>query len=91
MIEDGAVTIVQVAYDADARDHRFESTFVFLVHEGEDLRVEVDRHVNGVFTIDEFVAAIEAAGFDATVDDWELSDWEPGVEPLPLITAVLRG
>lgn len=86
-----AVTIVQAVYDADPQDHRFENTFVFLVHEGDDLRVEVDRHANGVFAIDEFVAAIEAAGFEATVDDWELSDWEPGVEPLPLITAVLRG
>lgn len=87
---DRTVTIIELDHDPDPSDHSFENVFVFLIREGADLHVEVDRHINGVFELDEFVAAIEAAGFDASVDPWELSDWEPDEVPMPLITAVRR-
>lgn len=83
------VTVVTTTYDADAADHRYETVFLFLIREGEALRVEVDRHVNGVFTLAEFTGAMRAAGFDPHVEPWELTDWTPGLE-MPLITAVKR-
>lgn len=82
------VTILELDHDPDPTDHTFENLFVFLIWEDGDLRVEVDRHINGVFALDEFVGAMEAAGFDASVEEWELSDWEEDEVPLPLITAV---
>lgn len=90
-LDDRTVTIIQLNHDPDPSDHTYQYIFIYVVHEGEEMRVEIDRHVHGVFDLEEFVAAIEAAGFEATVDPWELTDWPPDVEPMPLITAVLRG
>lgn len=83
------VTVVTTTFDEDPADHRLETVFLFLIRQGAALRVEVDRHVTGVFTLDEFTAAMRAAGFDAHVEPWELTDWTPGLE-MPLITAVKR-
>ncbi len=83
------VTVIEFDHDADPSDHAFESVFVFLIREGSELRVEVDRHPQGVFTLDEFLAAMHSAGFEARAEAWELSDWQPGRE-VPLITAVRR-
>lgn len=82
------VTILELDHDPDPTDNTFENVFVFLIWENGDFRVEVDRHTNGVFEVETFVAAIETAGFEASVDAWELSDWEEDEVPLPLITAV---
>jgi SAM-dependent methyltransferase len=83
------VTMIEVVHDEDPSDHQFENTFVFLIREASDLRVEVDRHINGVFELEEFTGAMQSAGFETFVEDWELSDWTPGQE-MPLITAIRR-
>lgn len=88
-VGDRTVTVISVDYDEDPADHRAETVYVFLIREGGELRVEVDRHTHGVFEIEEFTGAMRAAGFDPVVEPWELSDWEPGRE-MPLITAVLE-
>lgn len=90
-IGDRIVTVMEVDYDADPADHRYETVFLFLIREGDTVRVEIDRHQQGVFELSEFLAAIAAAGFEARAEPWELSDWDPEIEPMPLITAVLRG
>jgi SAM-dependent methyltransferase len=81
------LTVMETSYDPDPRDHSFESVYVFLIREGRELRVELDRHINGVFELDEFLEAIRSAGFSATAERWELSEWGDGPE-LPLIVAV---
>jgi hypothetical protein len=81
------VTVIETNYDADPTDHTFETTFVFLIRERGEMKVEVDRHVVGIFELDEFLGAMRAAGFAPRAEVWELSDWEPG-EEMPLITAV---
>ena len=81
------LSVMTTHYDRDPRDHSFETAYVFLVREGDDLRVELDRHVLGAFELEEFLEAIRAAGFSTTVERWELPEW--GSEPeLPLITAI---
>lgn len=87
---DRKVTIVETSYDPDARDNTFHHDFVFIIQNGSDLRVEVDRHVCGAFELADFIRAIENAGFTATVTPWELTEWQPGEEPLPLITAIRK-
>lgn len=84
------ITIVESSHDADPSDNTYDHAFVFIIQENGTMRVEVDRHVGGAFELADFVAAIEQAGFDATVEPWELADWQPDEEPLPLITAVRR-
>lgn len=84
------VTIVQLSHDPDPTDTTLENVFLFVIREQGDLRVEVDRHVNGVFPLARWLALIEAAGFEAAAEPWELTDWPAHEVPLPLITAVRR-
>jgi len=81
--------VLETYHDPDPADHEFEAVYVFVIRRGEELRVEVDRHVVGVHTLDEYLGAVEAAGFDARAVPWELSDWGDA-EPLPLIIGVRR-
>lgn len=74
-------------HDPDPDDDWFENVYVFLIREGDDLRVEVDRHRVGAFELHDFLGAIRKAGLAPSVERWELPTW--GDEPeLPLITAV---
>jgi SAM-dependent methyltransferase len=86
-----SVTLVEIAFDDDPSDTRYEVASLFVIREHGEMRIEVDRHTEGVFELDEFVGAVRAAGFDASVEDWPLSTWQPGELPLPLIVGVLRG
>jgi len=81
------LSVMETSYDPDPHDHSFETVYVFLIRDGDQLRVEVDRHVNGAFALEEFLDAIRGAGFTASAERWELSEWGDGPE-LPLITAV---
>jgi len=83
------LSVMTTYYDPDPSDHSFETVYVFLVREGDELRVELDRHVEGAFELEEFLDAIRSAGFAPSVERWELSEWGEGPE-LPLITAVRR-
>lgn len=79
--------VMEICYDSDPEDHLFEVVMVFLVRKGDELQVEVDRHRNGVFALEEFLAAVRSAGFAAEAETWELSHWD--VEPaMPLIVGV---
>jgi hypothetical protein len=81
------LTVLETSYDPDPLDHSYEHVFVFLIREGDQLRVELDRHVVGAFELEEFLGAIRSAGFSASAERWELSEWGDGPE-LPLITAI---
>lgn len=82
-----SVTMIESAFDPDPADHSFEVVYVFLIRENGTLRVEVDRHINGVFELDEFLGAMKSAGFLPKAEPWELTEWGDDPE-MPLITAV---
>jgi SAM-dependent methyltransferase len=86
---DGArtVTMIETKFDADPDDNEHEAIFIFLIRDGGEMRVEVDRHHVGIFTLDEFLGAMRMAGFAPRAEPWELSDWTAGQE-MPLITAI---
>jgi|SRR5688572_7796327 len=86
---DTVLSVMETSFDENPDDHVFEQVYVFVIREGGELRVEIDRHTNGVFELSEFVSAIERAGFEAQVEKWELSDWD-GDPELPLITALKK-
>jgi SAM-dependent methyltransferase len=88
-VGDRVVTLISVDYDENPADHRFETVYIFLIREGGQLRVEVDRHAHGVFQLQEFLGAMSRSGFEPEAERWELSDWKPGQE-MPLVTAVRR-
>lgn len=78
--------VMTTYHDDDPSDNSYETVYVFLLRERGQLRVEVDRHIGGVFELEDFMAAIRAAGFAATAERWELT-WDDEPE-LPLITAI---
>jgi hypothetical protein len=85
--DDLVLDVMETHFDADPSDNRFEAVYVFLIRSGDEVRVEIDRHINGVFELNDFVGAIQRAGFRGEVEDWELSvcGSDP---PMPLFTAV---
>lgn len=88
-LEGRSVTVVESDYDSDPTDHSFEKSFVFLIHERGELRIEVDRHAIGIFDREEFIEAIRGAGFEVGSSQGRSSEL-PGDPEDPLITAVIR-
>lgn len=82
-----AVTTVIVDYDPDPSDTWYEATFMFLIRDADGTRVVTDVHRNGLFELDDMLAAMREAGFEPEVSRWELSDIPPDVNR-PLVTAV---
>ena len=87
VVGDMTLTVLATHHVPEPFEHTFENVYVFLVREGDDVRVELDRHVVGAFALEEFLEAIRAAGFSAAAERWELTEWGDGPE-LPLIVAV---
>ena len=58
------VTFVQDFHDPDPNDTTYEGTLLFLIHEGNKLTVEVDRHRGGVFPLATWRSAAAEVGFE---------------------------
>lgn len=54
---------VENYYDPDPEDDHYEGTMVYLIREGGQLRVETDRHILGLFSLDVWRRALMEAGF----------------------------
>jgi SAM-dependent methyltransferase len=52
--------------------------FAYALREGDDVRVEHDRHRHGVFPRDVWLRLLREQGFDAKAVPYELSDWPSG-------------
>ena len=57
------VTFVENSYDPDPGDDQYEATMVYLIREDGRLRVETDRHVLGLFTLDVWRETLTEVGF----------------------------
>jgi hypothetical protein len=68
------VTVIEQDWDPDPTDRSFETTYVYLVREQSGLQIYVDTHTIGIHPLADFVAAVEAAGFETTLERCELSD-----------------
>ena len=71
---DTEVTYVQYTTDLDPSDTEVETVFVFFINEGGEVRVEVDRHVTGLFPISTWERLLDAAGFTAEKVDYPFSE-----------------
>jgi SAM-dependent methyltransferase len=81
------VTSIDVDFDADPTDSEYETTYVFLIRDEGRLTVEVDTHRVGIYDLDQFVAAIAAAGFQTEICGGILPSWLPE-QQYPLIAAL---
>ena len=62
--EDLELTFVEYAHDPDPTDTTMESVFVYFIREGGELRVEMDRHITGLFPSDTWLRLLREAGFE---------------------------
>ena len=63
--EDRSVTFIEYMGRPRPGSTTVESVFVFVIDEGGDLRVEIDRHTGGLFSTDTWLHLMTAAGLDA--------------------------
>jgi len=57
------ITFVENNYDPDPSDDTFETTMIFLIRDKGELRIEHDRHVCGIFTMDAWRDSLIKTGF----------------------------
>lgn len=58
-----ALRYLEWTWDPDPSDTQYTVDFAYLLREGEDVRVEHDRHIFGIFRRDEWVSWLREAGF----------------------------
>ncbi len=60
---DEEMCFVEFLHDPDPADTTVESIFLLMFKEGEEVRVEEDRHTTGLFPVDTWLSLITEAGF----------------------------
>jgi SAM-dependent methyltransferase len=60
---DTEVVFVENAFDPDSGDTTCEFTFIYIIRRGRKLRVEIDRHVVGLFRKQTWVRLLKDVGF----------------------------
>ena len=63
--EDRSVTFIEYVGKPQPGSTSVESVFIFVIDEGGELKVEVDRHTGGLFPAETWLNLLEAAGLDA--------------------------
>ena len=67
------LTYVEYSTDLDPNDTSIETTYVYFIKRGSDLRVEVDTHVTGLFPIATWERLLKEAGFEVDRVDYPVS------------------
>jgi len=86
-----ALRYLEWSWDPDRADQNYNSEMVYLMrHADGSVQVEHEQHLLGLFSRDDWLAALTATGFHARPMPFDLSDMEPGsleafagVKPLP--------
>ena len=79
--------LTYVEYSAAPSGSRVETAYVFFLNEGDELRVEVDRHVTGLFPIAAWERLLREAGFAPQRVDYPYADDD---RPMYLWVCALR-
>jgi SAM-dependent methyltransferase len=80
------LTYVEYTFDPDPTDSQVETHYVYLIRHGATLRVEHDRHANGLFPKATWLDRLRAAGFEAA----EITEplWPEGFDDPVMFVAV---
>lgn len=74
-----ALRYLEWAWDPDPADNTYLVDYAFVLRETDgSVRVEHDRHVEGLFALADWLRLLAAAGFEPRVVDVEHSELEPG-------------
>ncbi len=65
------VVLIENDYDPDPSDTIYEMTFVYLIRQAGQLRIETDHHLGGIFPLQTWVRCMEEVGFEVRVLDFE--------------------
>lgn len=75
-----AMRYVEWSWDPDPDDTTFNVDYAFVLREGTDTRVVHDRHVEGLFTRQQWLDTLRDAGFDAEARQYSHSEVERSIE-----------
>jgi hypothetical protein len=76
---DRALRYLSWTWDPDPADSTYVVDYAYLLREGDgSMRVEQDRHVEGLFARADWLRLLGEIGFRAEVAPFELSEMEPG-------------
>ena len=82
------IAFIENMYDPDPTDTSYESTFIYLVRERGDLKIETDRHLCGLFTMNVWYDNLRMAGFE--VRQLSLDEGAEERGPIPLLLCTRR-
>ena len=67
------LSYVKYSTDLDPNDTAIETTYVFFIKRGGELRVELDTHVTGLFHVATWERLLTEAGFEVDRVDYPVS------------------
>ena len=65
--DDLELTYIEYSHDPDPADTTIESVFLYFFKEAGGLRIEQDRHITGLFSLDTWLNLMEEEGFEVEV------------------------
>jgi SAM-dependent methyltransferase len=65
-------------HDPDPTDTQYTVDYAFMLNDGSGMRVVHDRHIEGLFSREEWLRWLAESGFEARVEPFEHSELEPG-------------
>ena len=57
------ITLIEHKWDPDKNDTTFEFLFIYIIKEGQDVGVEMDRHTCGLFFLNDWKRFLKETGF----------------------------
>ena len=60
---DRDITFIENIYDPDPADEQYDTTIVYLIREGGNLRIESDHWIMGIFSVDTWRQVLRDCGF----------------------------
>ena len=81
--DDVQITLIEHAYDPDPADTTYEMTFVYLIRREGELQIEADRHLGGIFGLQDWLDLLNDVGFEV-----EQTEFEEAGEGIPTFVCV---
>ncbi|MBU8933289.1 MAG: class I SAM-dependent methyltransferase [candidate division Zixibacteria bacterium] len=68
------LTHVEYMFDPDPTDTTTETIMSYIIRQGDETRIELDRHTTGLFPLETWLRLIEEAGFTIETRDYPVHD-----------------
>jgi SAM-dependent methyltransferase len=89
--DDIEVVFIENIFDPEPADPTYEGTYIFLIREKGKLKIETDRHVCGMFSLNTWFDLLQEAGFKVNKLDFNVTDPEARNYPLLACVKPLEG